>query len=139
MCSSGLEALSCPFSTKFLRNTDLRYATSTAIATYTLLPAGVLVHRICKPMTLLIFIVIVVLVCGVAYFLFSKGRGDLFLFNFARVEQTHSLISLSLRSGSCCMAMCMAAVLGHYFNSLKTKNNGLLIDTLEYHQMYYWL
>ena len=38
MCSSGLEALSCPFSTKFLRSTDLRFTTSPAIATYTLLP-----------------------------------------------------------------------------------------------------
>src|SRR5690606_5460624 len=38
MCSSGLEALSFPFSTKFLRSTDLRFTTSPAIATYTLLP-----------------------------------------------------------------------------------------------------
>src|SRR5690606_2708404 len=42
MCSSGLEALSCPFSTKFLRSTDLRFTTSPAIATYTLLQAGLL-------------------------------------------------------------------------------------------------
>ncbi len=32
MCSSGLEVLSCPFSTKFLRSTDLRFTTSPAIA-----------------------------------------------------------------------------------------------------------
>ena len=38
MCSSGLDALSCPFSTKFLKSTDLRFTTSPAIATYTLLP-----------------------------------------------------------------------------------------------------
>lgn len=38
MCSSGLEALSCPFSTKFLRSTDLRFTILTAIATYPLLP-----------------------------------------------------------------------------------------------------
>jgi hypothetical protein len=37
MCSSGLEALSCPISTKFFRSTDLRLTTSPAIATYTLL------------------------------------------------------------------------------------------------------
>ncbi len=37
MCSSGLEALSCPFSTNFLSSTDLRFTTSLAIATYTLL------------------------------------------------------------------------------------------------------
>ncbi|MFQ3579559.1 MAG: hypothetical protein SNJ71_05405 [Bacteroidales bacterium] len=35
MCSSGLEAISCPFSTKFLKSTDLRFTTSPAIATYT--------------------------------------------------------------------------------------------------------
>src|SRR5690606_8507430 len=40
MCSSGLEALTFPFSTMFLRITDLRFTTSPAIATYTLLPAG---------------------------------------------------------------------------------------------------
>jgi hypothetical protein len=38
MCSSGLEAHSCPFSTKFFRSRDLRFTTSPAIATYTLLP-----------------------------------------------------------------------------------------------------
>jgi len=45
MCSSGLEALTCPFSKKFHRSTDLRFTTLPAIATYTLLPAGVLVVR----------------------------------------------------------------------------------------------
>ena len=38
MCSSGLEALSCLFSTKFVSSRDLRFTTSPAIATYTLLP-----------------------------------------------------------------------------------------------------
>src|SRR5690606_28201630 len=38
------------------------------------LPAGVLVHRGCKPLSLLSFTVIVVLVCAVAYFLFSEGE-----------------------------------------------------------------
>lgn len=37
MCSSGLEALICPFGTKFFGSTDLRFTTSPAIATYTLL------------------------------------------------------------------------------------------------------
>jgi hypothetical protein len=40
MCSRGLEALTCPFGTKFLRSTDLRFSTLPAIATYTLLQAG---------------------------------------------------------------------------------------------------
>jgi len=76
MCSSGLEALSCLFSTKFLKNTDLRFITLPAIATYPLLPAGVLVHRVCKPLLLLSFTIIVcaVLDCAVAYFYFQKGR-----------------------------------------------------------------
>lgn len=42
MCSSGLEALSYPLSTKFFKSTDLRFTTKPAIATYTLLQAGVL-------------------------------------------------------------------------------------------------
>jgi hypothetical protein len=37
MCSSGLEALTCLFSTKFLRCTYLRFTSSPAIATYMLL------------------------------------------------------------------------------------------------------
>ena len=37
MCSSGLGALTCPFCTKFFRSIDLRFTTSPAIATYTLL------------------------------------------------------------------------------------------------------
>jgi hypothetical protein len=40
MCSSGLEELTCLFSTKFLKSNDLRFTTSPAIATYTLLWAG---------------------------------------------------------------------------------------------------
>jgi len=39
MCSSGLEALTCPFSIKLLRGTDLQITTSPAIATYTMLGA----------------------------------------------------------------------------------------------------
>jgi len=38
MCSSGLEALTFPFTTMFPKSTDLRYTASAAIATYTLLP-----------------------------------------------------------------------------------------------------
>jgi len=46
MCSSGLEALPYPLSTKFFRSTDLRFTTLPAIATYTLLCPGVLVVRV---------------------------------------------------------------------------------------------
>lgn len=34
---ADFEALSCPFSTMFLRSTDLRFTPATAIAKYTLL------------------------------------------------------------------------------------------------------
>jgi len=37
MCSSGLEAPYFPFSTKYFRSIDLRFTTTPAIATYTLL------------------------------------------------------------------------------------------------------
>ena len=85
MCSSGLEALSCPFSTKFLRSTDLRFTTSPAIATYTLLPAGVLVVRIVKVRCDKGFVVIVRFVfwsllcvgCAVAVLKIFEGKGIL--------------------------------------------------------------
>lgn len=85
ICSSGLEALSCPVSTKFFRFSDLRFTSSLAIATYTLLPAGVLVHRVCKPLTLLSFTVIVcaLVVYAFAYFLFSEGQ-EIFLIQFCQ-------------------------------------------------------
>lgn len=73
MCRSGLEVLICPFSTKLLSSTDLRIATSPAIATYTLLAAGFLSVRLCKALTVLSFRVIVCrLVCCV--FPFLKGQ-----------------------------------------------------------------
>jgi hypothetical protein len=57
MCSSGLGALSCPFSTKFLRSTYLRFTTSSAIATYTLLQAGLLSSVIDKSLAVKVFAV----------------------------------------------------------------------------------
>ncbi len=83
MCSSGLEALSCPFSTKFLRSTDLRFTTSTVIATYTLLQAGVLVVRVLQTLSLLCFATncpnVFMSVCGLTFLKFLKGKG---IFNF---------------------------------------------------------
>jgi len=83
MCSSGLEALSCPFSTKFLRSTDFRFTTSPAIATYTLLQAGVLVIRVLQPLSLLSFATncpnVFVSKCGLAFLKFLEGKG---IFNF---------------------------------------------------------
>ena len=63
MCSSGLEAISCPFSTKFVNCTDLRFTTSPAIATYTLLPAGLLSTVSLYVLSILSFCVIVCCVC----------------------------------------------------------------------------
>lgn len=79
MCSSGLEALACPFSTKFLKSTDLRFTTSPAIATYTHVRAS----------------------C----FIFGRW----FVGRFARaVGQTHSLPSFGLSVGLSGLAMCVA-------------------------------
>jgi len=58
MCSSGLEALSCPFSTKYFRSTDLRLTTSPAIATYTLLPPVLL----CLPWFVGLFVAVIFIV-----------------------------------------------------------------------------
>jgi hypothetical protein len=53
-----------------------------------MLPAGVLVHRVCKPLSLFSSTVIfcVVLVCVVAYFLFSEGE-EFFLIQFCQREK----------------------------------------------------
>jgi len=48
MCSSGLEALTFPCSTKFFKSTDLRFTTSPAIATYTLYISWPPVLRYCQ-------------------------------------------------------------------------------------------
>jgi hypothetical protein len=48
MCNSGLEVISVPFSTKFLRSTALLFTTSPAIATYTLLAAYPSVFQIAE-------------------------------------------------------------------------------------------
>ena len=83
MCSSGLKALNCLFSTKFFRCTDVRFATSPAIATYTLLQAGVLVVRVSQPLSLLSFATncpnVFVSDCELAFLKFLKGKE---IFNF---------------------------------------------------------
>lgn len=66
----------------YLRSTDFKFTknchTKHCTATFAkpLLGAGVLVFRVCKPLSLLSFSVLflVVLVCAVAYFLFSEGE-----------------------------------------------------------------
>ena len=61
----------------------------------TRLGAGVLVFRVCKPLSLLSFSVLflVVLVCAVAYFLFLEGR-EIFLIQFSCVGFASSLTKL---------------------------------------------
>jgi hypothetical protein len=65
--------LSCGAVCSNLRKSVKRRTSAPACAK-PLLPAGVLVHRVCKPFSLLCFCVIVVSVCAVAYFLFSEGE-----------------------------------------------------------------
>jgi len=55
MCSSGLEVFPCLISTNFLRSTGLRFTSSPAIATYTLLQAGILIVRVLQLLILLSF------------------------------------------------------------------------------------
>src|SRR5690554_2413144 len=72
MCSSGLEALSCPFSTKYFRSTDLRLTTSPAIATYTLLPTVLL----CLPWFVGLFV-------APFFIVFCRAVGHFFKFLFS--------------------------------------------------------
>lgn len=85
MCSSGLEALSCQFITKFLRSTDLRFTSSPAIATYTLLQAGVLVVRFSQPLSILSFVSNCLTVfmsdCELAFLKFLEGK-EILIFSF---------------------------------------------------------
>src|SRR5690606_8365317 len=78
MCSSGLEALNFPFSTMFIRSTDLRFTTSPAIATYTLLPAGLPSFVSLYPLSILSFLVIVccfcLAVCWCIFIFLSVGK-----------------------------------------------------------------
>src|SRR5690554_1840083 len=83
MCSSGLEALSCPFSTKFLRCTDLRFTTSPAIATYTLLPPVLP----CLPWFVGLFVVVSLIV-------FCRAVGHFLKFLFSCVGFASSLTKL---------------------------------------------
>lgn len=114
MCSSGLEALSCPFSTKFLRSTSLRFTTSPAIVTYTLLPAGVLFHSICKPLSLLLLCVFVVLVSVSGVLIFLKGRKKYFEFFLKGWQGGSSFASFGLCLGLRGLQMCLH-LCGSYF------------------------
>jgi len=83
-CSSGLKSLLFPFSTNFLlRSTDLRFTTSPAIATYTLIKDGVIVFRVLQPLFLLSFATnctnVFVSVCGLEFLKFLELKG---IFNF---------------------------------------------------------
>ena len=66
-----------------------------------LLPAGVLVHRVCKPMSLLSFTVFVVSVFAFLYFYFQKGR-RFFLIQFS----LHGAGGSSFASFGLCLVLC---------------------------------
>ena len=86
MCSSGLEALSSPFSTKFLKSTDLRFTTTPAIATYTLLPPVLP----CLPWFVGLFVAVIFIV-------FCRAVGHFLKFLFSCVAFASSLTELWLQ------------------------------------------
>mgnify|MGYP001196737568 CR=1 FL=1 len=102
MCSSGLEALTCPFSTKIFRSTDLRFTTSPAIAAKPVLQAGVLVVRVLQPLSLLSFATncpnVFLSGCVLAFLKFLEGKGIL-KNNFSRVGEVEALTT-ALACGS---------------------------------------
>ena len=115
MCSSGLGALSCPFSTKFFNSTDLRLTTSPAIATYTLLCPGVLVVRVSKPLSILSFATncsnVFVSVCVLAFLKFLEGK-EILKNNFSRVGEVEALTTAlacgsALRGCGMCLHLCI--------------------------------
>jgi len=109
MCSSGLEALSCQFITKFLRSTDLRFTSSPAIATYTLLQAGVLVVRVLQPLTLLSFAtkcpIVFVSGCELAFLKFLEGK-EIFNFFFSAWDR-HTLWQALACVSACGACQCV--------------------------------
>ena len=119
MCSSGLEALTCPFSTKFLRCTELRFTTSPAIATYTLLQAGVLVVRVLKPLSVMSFAtncpIVFVSECGLAFLKFLRGKGIFLKPFFSGRRKAYSFCSFGLRADMRGSKMCMLLWVGLYF------------------------
>lgn len=117
MCSSGLEALTCPFSTKFLRSTDLRFTTSPAIATYTLLPAGLPSFVSMYPLSILSFRIIVCCVCwsvSRCIFIYFEALGNFLKTIFHWVGKASSFANFGLCVGLCALAMCVAVVCWHF-------------------------
>jgi len=109
MCSSGLEALTFPFSTMSLRSTDLRFTTSPAIATYTLLPAGLLSSVSLYVLSVLSFRVIVCCVCRAVcrcIFIFLSV-GKFFKNNFVCVGKASSFAIFGLCVSLCELQMCL--------------------------------
>ena len=113
----------------YLRSTDFKFTknchTKHCTATFAkpLLGAGVLVFRVCKPLSLLSFSVLflVVLVCAVAYFLFLEGR-EIFLIQFSCVGFASSLTKLWSVLGLVRLWQCActcALINGHVFVPLR--------------------
>ena len=117
MCSSGLEALSCPFSTKFFRSTDLRFTTSPAIATYTLLQAGVPVVRVLQPLSLLSFANspnVFVSDCELEFLKFFRREGIFLKQFFSGWRKAYSFCSFGLWADLRGCKMCMLLRCGLY-------------------------
>ena len=110
MCSSGLEAHTCPFSTKFLRSTDLRFTTKPAIATYTLLPAGLPSVVSLYALSILSFRVIVCCVFRAvnwSIFIFFEALENFLKTIFVCVGKASSFAIFGLCVGLCELQMCL--------------------------------
>jgi len=110
MCSSGLEALTFPFSTKFLRSTGLRFNTKPAIATYTLLPAGLLSVVSLYALSVLSFRVIFCCDCQAVcrcIFIFFEALGNFLKTIFLCVGKSSSFAIFGLCVGLCELQMCL--------------------------------
>jgi hypothetical protein len=71
-------------------------------------------HRVCKPLAILYFTVIVVSGCAVEFFLFSKGE-EIFLIQFCqRWKGGSSLASFGWSVGWCGLQMCLHLCDGYF-------------------------
>jgi hypothetical protein len=82
----------------------------------TLLPAGVLVHSVCKPLSLLSLTFIYVSACVAGVLIFLEGEEKYFEI-LSALEQAHSFASFGLCVGLCGLQMCVTEKGWHFIMS----------------------
>jgi len=109
-----------------------------------MLPVVLLSVRCCKPLSLLSFTVFVVLVCGVAYFLFSEGQEIFFNYSlhyyFSLVFVNRKRFQFCLRGkggssfasfaqclGLCGLQMCLHLCVGYFSSSPFIKSSANIL------------